>query len=197
MTWFEIFNDLISLDQSNTQGAVSTTKAVSSAEFKERTAFNRRRGAMRRRVHQVINCWYIAINCQSSNLKISLSRSTGTSSWQHFCASQHFVHIAKNLFGKLILYALKSLQQSMIVHYIICVLILNYFISIFHLNWLLNNCLNSVNPFHVIYYKMLMNFCFSKEFRAEFNRIVPIIPVSLFSNWYENHLVLNIHKSTV
>lgn len=41
------------LDQSNTQGAVATTKAATGAEFKERAAFNRRRGAMRRRVHQV------------------------------------------------------------------------------------------------------------------------------------------------
>lgn len=41
-------------DQSNTQGAVSTsTKAAGGPEFKERAAFNRRRGAMRRRVHQV------------------------------------------------------------------------------------------------------------------------------------------------
>lgn len=41
-------------DQSNTQGAVSTTKAPTGSEFKERAAFNRRRGAMRRRVHQVL-----------------------------------------------------------------------------------------------------------------------------------------------
>lgn len=42
-------------DQSNTQSGVSTSKAVTGtgAEFKERAAFNRRRGAMRRRVHQV------------------------------------------------------------------------------------------------------------------------------------------------
>lgn len=41
-------------DQSNTQGAVSTsTKSTGGPEFKERAAFNRRRGAMRRRVHQV------------------------------------------------------------------------------------------------------------------------------------------------
>lgn len=42
-------------EQSNTQGAsaVVSTKAVTGAEFKERAAFNRRRGAMRRRVHQV------------------------------------------------------------------------------------------------------------------------------------------------
>lgn len=42
-------------DQSNTQSGVSTSKAVAGtgAEFKERAAFNRRRGAMRRRVHQV------------------------------------------------------------------------------------------------------------------------------------------------
>lgn len=40
-------------DQSNTQGAVASTKAVGGPEFKERAAFNRRRGAMRRRVHQV------------------------------------------------------------------------------------------------------------------------------------------------
>lgn len=40
-------------DQSNTQGAVATTKVATGAEFKERAAFNRRRGAMRRRVHQV------------------------------------------------------------------------------------------------------------------------------------------------
>lgn len=42
------------IDQGNTQNAgISTTKTVPGAEFKERAAFNRRRGAMRRRVHQV------------------------------------------------------------------------------------------------------------------------------------------------
>ncbi|XP_031621437.1 protein kinase C isoform X1 [Contarinia nasturtii] len=41
-------------DQSNTKGgAIPKTTAISGAEFKERAAFNRRRGAMRRRVHQV------------------------------------------------------------------------------------------------------------------------------------------------
>ena len=50
------FHVCISTEQSNTQGAgakAPSTKAPSGAEFKERAAFNRRRGAMRRRVHQV------------------------------------------------------------------------------------------------------------------------------------------------
>lgn len=43
-----------SIDQTKAQGAAAPAKAASSgAEFKERAAFNRRRGAMRRRVHQV------------------------------------------------------------------------------------------------------------------------------------------------
>ena len=48
-----MFNHLF-LDQNNTQstGPVQTN-AVQGREFKERAGFNRRRGAMRRRVHQV------------------------------------------------------------------------------------------------------------------------------------------------
>lgn len=43
-----------SIDQNNSQsGSTAPAKAISGAEFKERAAFNRRRGAMRRRVHQV------------------------------------------------------------------------------------------------------------------------------------------------
>lgn len=43
-------------DQSNSQsGSAPPAKVATGAEFKERAAFNRRRGAMRRRVHQVNN----------------------------------------------------------------------------------------------------------------------------------------------
>lgn len=47
------FYSSIEPDQSNTPAGAVTTKAITGAEFKERAAFNRRRGAMRRRVHQV------------------------------------------------------------------------------------------------------------------------------------------------
>lgn len=58
-------------DQSNTQSGVSTSKAVAGtgAEFKERAAFNRRRGAMRRRVHQVN---YLKIFFWMKHLKMTL-----------------------------------------------------------------------------------------------------------------------------
>lgn len=48
------------VEQTKTPGAAAPVKVASTTEFKERAAFNRRRGAMRRRVHQV--------NCSHTNM---------------------------------------------------------------------------------------------------------------------------------
>lgn len=46
---------MVFLDQNNSQSAGPAPAAVvQGREFKERAGFNRRRGAMRRRVHQVL-----------------------------------------------------------------------------------------------------------------------------------------------
>lgn len=94
-------------DQSNTQSGVSTSKAVAGtgAEFKERAAFNRRRGAMRRRVHQVSYLKIFFLDKISQNdltyHSIFLHRLMDTNSWQLFYVSQHSAHTAKNSSGKL------------------------------------------------------------------------------------------------
>lgn len=89
-------------DQSNVQsGSVAPAKAASGAEFKERAAFNRRRGAMRRRVHQVHASSLIRRFASRINpLTGTYFRWTDTSLWPHFCVSRHSVHTAVNSFGK-------------------------------------------------------------------------------------------------
>lgn len=101
------------IDQSNTQGAVAaSTKSTGGPEFKERAAFNRRRGAMRRRVHQVQIILEIIIGTMiqeklsekyhvvTADFECSPFRSMDTNLWQRSCVNQRSVHIAKNLFGK-------------------------------------------------------------------------------------------------
>lgn len=52
------FINYISEQSISQSSGPAPTNAVPGREFKERAGFNRRRGAMRRRVHQVIyNCW--------------------------------------------------------------------------------------------------------------------------------------------